>query len=106
MAFTDRAFLERYLGAMQEVVDRHDILRTAFLWKDLLEPVQVVHRKAPLSVSEIVLDPRDGPIAEQLKARFDPRRPPSTCPSRRCCASSSPSIPSTTDGCCCSCSTT
>ncbi|WP_348652021.1 hypothetical protein [Rhizobium sp. 007] len=33
MAFADRGLLERYLAAVQQVVDRHDILRTAFVWE-------------------------------------------------------------------------
>src|SRR6185436_6473607 len=73
LAFTDRPFLDRYLAAFQQVVDRHDILRTAFHWKGLSTPAQVVRRDARLSVTELTLDPKQGPVAEQLKARFDPR---------------------------------
>ena len=56
------------------MIDRHDILRTAVVWEGLAEPVQVVWRKAPLQVEEVELDPAAGDVAEQLYARFDPRR--------------------------------
>nr|WP_225040595.1 condensation domain-containing protein [Rhizobium sp. T1473]MCA0807249.1 condensation domain-containing protein [Rhizobium sp. T1473] len=74
MAFADRGLLERYLGAVQEVVDRHDILRTAFVWEGLSSPAQVVWRKAALDVLEVELEDCDGSGSEQLKRRFDPRR--------------------------------
>ncbi|WP_350307909.1 hypothetical protein, partial [Photorhabdus viridis] len=64
MIFADRALLDRYLAAMQQVVDRHDILRTAFIWQGLSAPAQVVWRQAPLSVAKLTLDPADGPIGE------------------------------------------
>ncbi|UJD76475.1 non-ribosomal peptide synthetase [Photorhabdus luminescens] len=73
-AFVDRLLLDRYLAAVQQVVDRHDILRTAFIWEGLSAPAQVVCRQAPLSVTELTLDPADGPISDQLAQRFDPRR--------------------------------
>ena len=68
-----RQNLDRYLAALQTVVDRHDILRTGFAWKGLPEPVQVVWRRTPLSVEEVSLDPAAGDISEQLRARFDSR---------------------------------
>ncbi|WP_287321762.1 non-ribosomal peptide synthetase, partial [Mesorhizobium sp.] len=74
MAFAERGLLERYLGAVQQVVDRHDILRTAFVWEGLSSPAQVVWRRAPLQVSEVELDACDGSGAEELRRRFDPRR--------------------------------
>ncbi|NHB90413.1 non-ribosomal peptide synthetase, partial [Photorhabdus tasmaniensis] len=72
MAFAERTLLDRYLVAVQQVVDRHDILRTAFIWQELSVPAQVVWRQAPLSVIELTLDPADGPICEQLAQRFNP----------------------------------
>ncbi|WP_350307472.1 amino acid adenylation domain-containing protein, partial [Photorhabdus viridis] len=72
MAFAERTLLDRYLAAVQQVVDRHDILRTAFIWQGLSEPAQVVWRQVPLSVTELTLDPADGPVGDQLVQRFDP----------------------------------
>ncbi|WP_429580078.1 amino acid adenylation domain-containing protein [Paraburkholderia youngii] len=74
MAFADRSLLERYLNAVQQVVDRHDILRTAFVWEGLSSPAQVVWRRASLEVSEVELDGCDGSGADELRRRFDPRR--------------------------------
>ncbi|EYU13214.1 non-ribosomal peptide synthetase, partial [Photorhabdus aegyptia] len=74
MTFTDRGLLDRYLAAVQWVVNRHDILRTAFIWQGLSVPCQVVWRQVPLSVTELTLDPADGKISDQLIQRFDPRQ--------------------------------
>ena len=60
--------LDRYLAAMQAVIDRHDILRQRCCGKDLTEPVQVVWRKAPLQVEEVELDSETGDVAGQLYA--------------------------------------
>src|SRR5205823_3696406 len=34
--------------AWQQTVDRHDVLRTAFVWEEVAEPLQVVGEKAAL----------------------------------------------------------
>ena len=73
MAFASRDLLDRYLAAVQRVIDRHDILRTSIAWDGLSTPAQVVWRRASLVVTEVVLD-RDSPAHEQLTRRFDPRR--------------------------------
>ncbi|HEU4880737.1 MAG TPA: amino acid adenylation domain-containing protein, partial [Longimicrobium sp.] len=71
--FAAREGLDAYLEAFGAVIARHDILRTAIVWEDVPEPVQVVWREAPLPVEEVELDPADGDLAKQLYARFDPR---------------------------------
>ena len=71
--FDSRERVERYISALQGVIDRHDILRTSVVWEDLTEAVQVVWRKALLHAEEVVLDPADGEIVHQLAARFNPR---------------------------------
>ncbi|WP_283256349.1 non-ribosomal peptide synthetase [Photorhabdus aballayi] len=72
VAFANRSLLDRYLAAVQQAIDRHDILRTAFIWQGLSAPAQVVLRRAQLSVTELTLDPVDGPVIDQLTRRFDP----------------------------------
>ncbi|MFD3834163.1 amino acid adenylation domain-containing protein [Streptomyces sp. NPDC058621] len=68
LEFDTRERLEAFTGALQQVTDRHDILRTAILWEGLREPAQVVWRHAQLAVEEVALDPRGAEPVEQLLA--------------------------------------
>ena len=40
--------LESFKRAWAEIINRHDILRTAFVWEDVDEPLQIVHKKVDL----------------------------------------------------------
>ncbi|MFC6338635.1 non-ribosomal peptide synthetase, partial [Pseudomonas karstica] len=68
----DQARLDAFVNALQGVIGRHDILRTAVLWEGLREPVQVVLRETQLILERCVFEPGSD-IAAQLRERFDPR---------------------------------
>ncbi|MFK3985733.1 amino acid adenylation domain-containing protein [Micromonospora sp. NPDC050397] len=78
LRFDSRQRVDAVLAAVQQVVDRHDILRTAFLWEGLREPAQVVLRAAPVTVETLRLAGRD--VVDRLLATrtapMDVRRAP------------------------------
>jgi amino acid adenylation domain-containing protein len=75
-AFDSRQRLDSFVRALQAVIDRHDILRTAIFWEGLSQPVQVVYRHAPLAVIEAPAedDERGQDAATRMRALTDPRR--------------------------------
>ncbi|MBM9510590.1 non-ribosomal peptide synthetase, partial [Actinacidiphila acididurans] len=58
--FDSRDRLDAFLSAWEQVVARHDILRSCLAWKGLPHAVQVVHRRVALPVTEVDLS---GPAA-------------------------------------------
>ncbi|KTD46057.1 non-ribosomal peptide synthase [Legionella quinlivanii] len=48
--------VDKFLDALQFIINRYDVLRTIFLWENLSTPVQVVCRQAELPVSWIKLE--------------------------------------------------
>jgi amino acid adenylation domain-containing protein len=71
VAFDERDTLDRFLAALQAVIDRHDAMRTALLWRGLTRPAQVVLRHAQLPVTTVVAS-GDADPAEHLLRITDP----------------------------------
>ncbi|MDH6165904.1 hypothetical protein M2282_001032, partial [Variovorax boronicumulans] len=74
MSFDSRDRLKRFIESFNQVIARHDILRTAIVWEGLREPVQVVCREARLTLQWLEGDAASAgaSVAERLNAHVDP----------------------------------
>ncbi|WP_193085166.1 non-ribosomal peptide synthetase, partial [Halomonas sp. 3F2F] len=73
LGFDSRERLEAFIACFNKLIARHDILRTAVLWENLREPVQVVYRHAELALEWLNVDGVSSQsVAEQLNAKVDP----------------------------------
>ncbi|MCK9700950.1 AMP-binding protein, partial [Pseudomonas syringae pv. syringae] len=71
--FDSRARLDAFLGGLQTVIDRHDVLRTSVHWLGLPQAVQVVHRQAQFPVHTLTLTPDEDALS-QVDRLTDPNR--------------------------------
>jgi amino acid adenylation domain-containing protein len=67
VSLPSRQRLDAFVHAIQAVTARHDVLRTAFAWEGLRQPVQVVCRAAAVPVEELSLDPQTNAMAQMRK---------------------------------------
>lgn len=56
-SFENRARLDQFVSALQNVIDRNDVLRTAIVSKGVSQPVQVVYRQAKLVLETVTPAP-------------------------------------------------
>ncbi|MCC8379602.1 non-ribosomal peptide synthetase, partial [Xenorhabdus sp. PB30.3] len=89
LAFDTRSRLDTFLNALQQVIDRHDILRTAFCWQGLSQPVQVVWRQAKLPVTSFVPTSAEN-IPSQLQSHITNRLDMSQAPLFTACTTYAP----------------
>ena len=57
-----------FTQAWQRIIDRHPALRTSFVWEEIDEPLQVVHRRAALPLTH---DDWSGLPPDEQQARLD-----------------------------------
>ncbi len=93
LGMESRDRLEEFTAALQQVMTRHDVLRTSVAWEGLPEPVQVVWRRASLPVAEITVqapagDP--GAVVAALQAAVPAQMDLSGAPLLRLTAAAEP----------------
>lgn len=71
LRLSSRHTLDGFIEALRQVIQRHDILRTAVLWEQLPQPVQVVYRRAAVPVEQFTLDIAQD-AADQLMSYMKP----------------------------------
>ncbi|RZK99379.1 MAG: amino acid adenylation domain-containing protein, partial [Rubrivivax sp.] len=73
IAFDSLARLEGFVATLNQVIVRHDLLRTSVLWSGVPEPLQVVHRHAAVALEwlEEMADGEPGVSTLDVAARLD-----------------------------------
>lgn len=76
LLFDTRSRLDKFLAALQKVIDRHDVLRSSIRWEGLSQPVQIVHKRVTLPVIELEVPPAIAPqeVEAWLCEQTDPSR--------------------------------
>ncbi|MCO7245650.1 non-ribosomal peptide synthetase [Halomonas sp. Mc5H-6] len=74
LGFDSKERLEQFVAGFNQLIARHDILRTAVLWEGLHEPVQVVYRHASLEVEWLEMEETSVScsVSERLNAHVNP----------------------------------
>ncbi|MEN9864766.1 MAG: hypothetical protein RL748_356, partial [Pseudomonadota bacterium] len=65
---------QRFISALQHLIARHAILRSAFVWQDLPQTLQVVLRQVNLPQQQLQCKPDQGDALAQLLQATDPQR--------------------------------
>ena len=73
LSFDAAGHRARFLRALQQIIGRHDPLRTSLHWEGLDAPVQVVHRHASLAALEVAAEAGQDALVGLLSAS-DPER--------------------------------
>ncbi|MDO9002591.1 MAG: amino acid adenylation domain-containing protein, partial [Aquabacterium sp.] len=69
IAFDSRARMEGFVTTLNQVIARHDLLRTSVVWSGVPEPVQVVHRHAAVTLEWLAED--DALAGQTVAERLD-----------------------------------
>jgi amino acid adenylation domain-containing protein len=69
-SLSTREQLEGVLSALEVIVRRHDILRTAIVWEEVTQPVQVVLRFVTVPILNVALDASDAKAEDLLFEQF------------------------------------
>jgi len=55
-ALSNKTALDEFIGALEFIINRYDVFRTAILWQGLREPVQVVYRQSEPAITWLTVD--------------------------------------------------